>query len=99
MLEPLRELDEVAYLRFASVYQAFDTLEDFEAAIALLRAERDATGGDRSRSRPPGGDAQRPRTTGTPAPPAAPNPAQVRSVSPQRDTSTTSRRHGQGGQQ
>ena len=44
VLEPLRELDEVAYLRFASVYQAFDTLEDFETAITLLRAERDATG-------------------------------------------------------
>jgi len=44
VLEPLRELDEVAYLRFASVYQAFDSLEDFEGAITLLRAERDATG-------------------------------------------------------
>ena len=44
VLEPLRELDEVAYLRFASVYQGFDSLEDFEAAITLLRAERDATG-------------------------------------------------------
>jgi len=44
VLAPLRELDEVAYLRFASVYQAFDNLEDFEAAITLLRAERDATG-------------------------------------------------------
>ena len=44
VLEPLRELDEVAYLRFASVYQAFDNLEDFESAITLLRAERDATG-------------------------------------------------------
>jgi len=42
ILGPLRELDEVAYLRFASVYQAFDSLEDFEAAIALLRVERDA---------------------------------------------------------
>jgi transcriptional repressor NrdR len=42
VLGPLRELDEVAYLRFASVYQAFDGLEDFEAAITLLRAERDA---------------------------------------------------------
>jgi transcriptional repressor NrdR len=41
VLEPLRELDEVAYLRFASVYRAFESLEDFEAAIALLRAERD----------------------------------------------------------
>ena len=39
ILPPLRELDEVAYLRFASVYQAFDSLEDFEAAIARLRTE------------------------------------------------------------
>ncbi len=46
ILGPLRELDEVAYLRFASVYQAFDSLEDFEAAITLLRAERDASGSE-----------------------------------------------------
>lgn len=44
VLEPLRQLDEVAYLRFASVYQAFDSLEDFEAAITLIRAEQEATG-------------------------------------------------------
>lgn len=44
ILGPLRELDEVAYLRFASVYRSFDALEDFEAEIALLRAEREATG-------------------------------------------------------
>lgn len=43
ILGPLRALDEVAYLRFASVYQAFDGLDDFEAAISLLRAERAAT--------------------------------------------------------
>ena len=42
ILGPLRELDEVAYLRFASVYQAFESLEDFESAIALLRVEREA---------------------------------------------------------
>lgn len=41
ILGPLRELDEVAYLRFASVYQAFDSLEDFESAIAVLRMERE----------------------------------------------------------
>ncbi len=39
VLPPLRELDEVAYLRFASVYQGFDSLDDFEAAITLLRME------------------------------------------------------------
>ena len=44
ILAPLRDLDEVAYLRFASVYQAFESLEDFQAAITLLRAERDAAG-------------------------------------------------------
>lgn len=44
ILAPLRELDEVAYLRFASVYRSFDSLEDFEAEIALLRVEHDATG-------------------------------------------------------
>ena len=38
ILEPLRELDEVAYLRFASVYQAFESLDDFEEAIEALRA-------------------------------------------------------------
>ena len=41
ILDPLRCLDEVAYLRFASVYQAFDSLDDFESAITLLRTERD----------------------------------------------------------
>lgn len=40
ILPSLRELDEVAYLRFASVYQAFESLEDFEAAVENLRAER-----------------------------------------------------------
>ncbi|MCI4658592.1 transcriptional regulator NrdR [Cryobacterium zhongshanensis] len=39
ILPPLRELDEVAYLRFASVYRAFDSLEDFESAIDQLRSE------------------------------------------------------------
>jgi transcriptional repressor NrdR len=39
ILPPLRELDEVAYLRFASVYQAFESLDDFESAITLLRVE------------------------------------------------------------
>ncbi|GAA2398952.1 hypothetical protein GCM10010420_26570 [Streptomyces glaucosporus] len=46
ILGPLRELDLVAYLRFASVYQAFDSLEDFEAAIAELRAARADARGD-----------------------------------------------------
>ncbi|MGN6330982.1 MAG: transcriptional regulator NrdR [Motilibacteraceae bacterium] len=44
ILGPLRELDEVAYLRFASVYRSFDSLADFEAEIALLRAEHEPVG-------------------------------------------------------
>ena len=43
ILPPLRELDEVAYLRFASVYQGFSSLEDFEAAITQLRVEHGST--------------------------------------------------------
>jgi transcriptional repressor NrdR len=41
ILGPLRELDEVAYLRFASVYRAFESAADFETEIAMLRAERE----------------------------------------------------------
>ncbi len=42
ILAPLRELDEVAYMRFASVYRSFSSLADFEAEIADLRADRPA---------------------------------------------------------
>lgn len=46
ILGPLRDLDEVAYLRFASVYRSFDSLRDFEREIAALRAAAaDASGG------------------------------------------------------
>lgn len=37
ILGPLRELDQVAYLRFASVYHSFESVADFEAEIAVLR--------------------------------------------------------------
>jgi transcriptional repressor NrdR len=39
ILGPLRDLDEVAYLRFASVYRSFDSLVDFEREIAALRSQ------------------------------------------------------------
>jgi transcriptional repressor NrdR len=61
ILGPLRELDLVAYLRFASVYRAFDSLEDFEAAIAELRGERAPAPADRAG----GGDEDPGRATGT----------------------------------
>ena len=44
ILGPLRELDQVAYLRFASVYRQFGSVDDFEAEIALLRVESEPTG-------------------------------------------------------
>lgn len=71
VLRPLRELDLVAYLRFASVYKGFESLSDFESEIAGLRAERAAAGGrDResevqpARGAEPPGDAQPPLTGG-----------------------------------
>lgn len=40
ILGPLRQLDEVAYLRFASVYRAFESLADFELEIEDLRSSK-----------------------------------------------------------
>lgn len=42
ILAPLQKLDVVAFLRFASVYQDFESLADFEEAIGRLR-DADAT--------------------------------------------------------
>ncbi len=39
ILGPLRALDEVAYLRFASVYRAFDSADDFIKEIAAMHAD------------------------------------------------------------
>jgi transcriptional repressor NrdR len=75
ILGPLQELDLVAYLRFASVYRAFDSLEDFEAAIAQLREEtgrpdaddgdrEDAGAGSQEDDRGPGGTPQVPEPAG-----------------------------------
>ncbi|MGY1826857.1 MULTISPECIES: transcriptional regulator NrdR [unclassified Blastococcus] len=43
ILGPLRELDEVAYLRFASVYRSFTSVADFEREIAELKARQPAS--------------------------------------------------------
>ena len=40
ILPELRKIDVVAYLRFASVYRAFESLDDFDKAILELRAEK-----------------------------------------------------------
>jgi transcriptional repressor NrdR len=46
ILGPLRALDEVAYLRFASVYRGFESLADFETEIAALRAAHEEAARD-----------------------------------------------------
>jgi transcriptional repressor NrdR len=40
ILGPLRDLDEVAYLRFASVYRSFTSADDFLEEIVALRTDR-----------------------------------------------------------
>ncbi|MFC3962064.1 MULTISPECIES: transcriptional regulator NrdR [Nocardia] len=40
ILGPLRDLDEVAYLRFASVYRSFTSAADFEREITQMREAR-----------------------------------------------------------
>lgn len=39
ILGPLSQLDAVAYLRFASVYKQYDSVDDFEAEIENLRQQ------------------------------------------------------------
>jgi transcriptional repressor NrdR len=41
VLEHLRGLDPVAYMRFASVYKGFDNLADFEAEVVALQKTTD----------------------------------------------------------
>lgn len=40
VIESLAQLDEVAYVRFASVYQSFGSLESFQKAVTELRESR-----------------------------------------------------------
>jgi transcriptional repressor NrdR len=45
-MEELRALDQIAYIRFASVYQSFEDLEDLKREVDTLYAEK----GDGSRA-------------------------------------------------
>ena len=56
ILEPLRALDEVAYMRFASVYRQFTSLDDFvhrggRASVSRTGADSDRLRRDQSRPR------------------------------------------------
>ncbi len=42
-MEALGELDQIAYIRFASVYQSFDDLEDLKREVDTLFAQRGDT--------------------------------------------------------
>jgi transcriptional repressor NrdR len=52
VMEELRQLDEVAYVRFASVYRHFEDVEAFHEEIRKLRSRRDTAprGPERKRS-------------------------------------------------
>ena len=41
MLAQLRRLDDVAYIRFASVYKDFQELTDFERELGILLQKRE----------------------------------------------------------
>ena len=42
VLAELRELDQIAYLRFASVYLGFSSLEDLQAEIEAMRGQKES---------------------------------------------------------
>ncbi|MHB1549302.1 MAG: ATP cone domain-containing protein, partial [Acidimicrobiales bacterium] len=45
VLERLKDLDDVAYLRFASVYKGFERLDDFQREVGLLTKTTAPKGG------------------------------------------------------
>jgi transcriptional repressor NrdR len=63
VMDELRQLDEVAYVRFASVYRHFEDVEAFHEEIQRLRSQRTLAppgrDGRRGAKREPGRDANR----------------------------------------
>jgi len=51
-MEKLRGMDQIAYIRFASVYQSFEDLEDLKREVDTLFAERGPGSFTSSRARP-----------------------------------------------
>jgi transcriptional repressor NrdR len=90
ILGPLRALDPVAYLRFASVYKAFSSADDFEDEIALLRMEQAAESSVEEVAKQPSRD-QGPKVSAAGTPPveegAAPRtpPVEEGALRPSRD--------------
>jgi transcriptional repressor NrdR len=74
VMEELRHLDEVAYVRFASVYRQFEDVEAFHEEIQRLRSARPPPGGGgqpRARKGPRAPAANRDQLPLLPAEPAA----------------------------
>jgi transcriptional repressor NrdR len=74
VMEELRHLDEVAYVRFASVYRQFEDVEAFHDEIQRLRSARPRAGGGRqprARKRETARAANRDQLPLLPAEPAA----------------------------
>lgn len=53
-MDKLRELDQIAYIRFASVYQSFEDIEQLQREVNTLMAEREQIEQE-EQSRPRGG--------------------------------------------
>jgi transcriptional repressor NrdR len=51
VLRQLRRLDDVAYMRFASVYKDFQELTDFERELGILLQKREPAAAKPSRAR------------------------------------------------
>jgi len=81
VMDELRQLDEVAYVRFASVYRHFEDVEAFHEEIQRLRSQQAlAPHGRRSGNREPGRDANRDQLPLLP--PDAPGKSDESSVAP-----------------
>ena len=73
ILGPLRDLDEVAYLRFASVYRSFTSAEDFAAEIRAMQYGAESSAGTES----PAAPADPGRRSGDPPSPQRPPPVGI----------------------
>ncbi len=56
-MEELRGIDQIAYIRFASVYQSFEDIEQLQREVNTLLAEREEIERDVPPGRPGGGSA------------------------------------------
>ncbi len=54
-MDNLRELDHIAYIRFASVYQSFEDIEQLRREVDSLLAEREEIEREAQLGQPPGG--------------------------------------------